>query len=68
MIGFSPDHKTGMLLCRKLLKKKMRDKDKEFVQSIFQQILDKPLSFEMSDKQAQWILDIYARYIPKEER
>jgi hypothetical protein len=68
MIQFKPDHKTGMALCQKLLKKNMREKDKEFVNSILQQILDKPLAFEMSDKQGQWMSDIYARYIPKSER
>jgi hypothetical protein len=61
-----PDNKTGMIICNRLMVKPLREKEREFVSSVMRQIMARPESFQLSEKQARWLQDIWRREAGKD--
>lgn len=62
MIPLAPDNKHGMIgLHRLLTMPGLRDRDREFLNSLMRQILTRPTSFTLTDRQGKWLKDILAR-------
>jgi hypothetical protein len=57
----SKDNKVGLILCNQLAVKDLRPRDREFVNSIMRQVIDRPTKFRLSEKQHGWLKDIKRR-------
>lgn len=55
------DNEKGLMMCEWLILAKLSPREQEFVTSLRQQILVRPQSFELSEKQARWLGDIWKR-------
>ena len=64
---FAPDNKSGMILLNRLAASPLRKKDQEFVSSVMRQVLARPTSFRLSEKQLFWLIDIARRHHIRED-
>jgi uncharacterized membrane-anchored protein len=55
-------NKMVLIACHKMSVKKLTHKDREFVNSVMRQIIDHPEGFKLSQKQFEWLQDIWHRY------
>jgi hypothetical protein len=58
--GVVDDNEKGLVLCEWLIAAGLSAREHEFVESLQGQILGKP-DFELSEKQAKWLGDIWRR-------
>jgi hypothetical protein len=55
------DNEKGLVMCEWLIAAGLSAREQEFVESLQGQILGKRESFELSEKQARWLRDIWRR-------
>jgi hypothetical protein len=60
-VCLAADNAAGMTICDRLIAAELSAREREFVSSLRQQILKRPTTFELSDKQAKWLKDIWRR-------
>jgi hypothetical protein len=53
------DNATGMTICDRLVAAELSAREREFITSLREQILKRPTTFELSEKQAKWLKDIW---------
>jgi hypothetical protein len=59
--GVTEDNEKGLVLCEWLMSARLSARELEFVESLKEQILTKGKTFELSDRQADWLRDIWRR-------
>jgi hypothetical protein len=60
--GLTQDNKRGMIACNRMLTSpRLRERDREFVNSVMRQILARPGEFALSVKQHKWFEDLWRR-------
>jgi hypothetical protein len=60
-IDLAEDNAKGMEMCDRLIVAELSAREREFITSLRQQILTRPHTFELSEKQAKWLGDIWRR-------
>jgi hypothetical protein len=63
--GLAGDNVRGVEMCDRLIRAGLGARDLEFVVSLRGQILARPETFELSEKQWKWLRDIWKRKVRK---
>jgi hypothetical protein len=58
-VDLAADNARGVEICDRLVAADLSAREREFITSLRQQILARPQTFELSDKQAKWLRDIW---------
>jgi hypothetical protein len=62
VLPLTPENKQGMIgLHRLLAQPGLRERDREFINSIMRQCLARPISFSLTERQIRWLKDILIR-------
>jgi len=62
MIDLTPDNKLGLWMCNILSAKPLRKKERVFIASVMQRILRNPLTFQLSEKQRDWLQRLWRKH------
>jgi hypothetical protein len=60
-VDLEADNAAGLEMCDRLVAAELSAREREFVESLRRQILTRPKTFELSEKQAKWLRDIWRR-------
>jgi hypothetical protein len=62
-VDLAGDNAAGVEMCDRLVAAKLSAREREFITSLRRQILAHPTTFELSEKQAKWLRDIWWREV-----
>jgi hypothetical protein len=61
VVDLAGDNAKGVEMCDRLIAAELSARERDFVTSLRGQILARPMTFELSEKQAKWLGDIWRR-------